>query len=142
MKKVILIIFHLLLWTMVFFTFFNIHNALEGFPKPQGYNPYFDRDLYTGAFTTTISLIFPFYFGYLVLRHILISQNRSGWLLSTVAFMIIYPALISIWDDGFRESAVSQSVFLIAFMNLFLILGAGFKALVMLIESNNNSSKG
>ncbi|PWD99647.1 hypothetical protein [Marinilabilia rubra] len=138
MKKTILIIIHLLLWIMVFFTFFNIHNALEGFPKPQGYSPYSDPDLYTGAFSTTLCLVVPFYFGYLVLQHIFFSKKRSKWLLSTLVFIIFYPVLISILDDGFRESFITQSAFLIAFLNLFLILGAGFKALVMLIENNNS----
>ncbi|WP_462318683.1 hypothetical protein [Marinilabilia sp.] len=136
MKKIILIIIHLLLWIMVFFTFFNIHNALEGFPKPQGYSPYYDLDLYTGAFSTTICLVVPFYFGYLVLRHIFLSERRSKWFFATLAFMIIYPVLISILDDGFRASAIAQSAFLFAFLNLFLILGAGFKALVMLTNNN------
>lgn len=136
MKKTALTIIHLILWTMVFFTFFNIHNALEGFPKPQGYSPYADLRLYTGALSTSICLAVPFYFGYLVLRHIFKSQNKKRWLMATVLFMFVYPVVISLWDDGFRTSAIPQSVFLLAFLNLFLLLGAGFKALLLLIYSN------
>lgn len=134
MKKTIILLLHLVLWAMVFFTFFNIHNALAGFPKAPGYDPFTDISLYAGALVTSIYLIIPFYFGYFITTRFLKSANRKQWIFISLLFMVIYPVLASVWDDGFRYSAILQSVFLFAFLNIFFIMGVGLRSLFILVK--------
>ncbi|WP_291858339.1 hypothetical protein [Marinilabilia sp.] len=134
MKRIVHISLHLLLWGMIFFTLLNIQNALTGFPKPQGYNFLTDPDLHLKSLWVIGFLLVPFYFGYLTLPRLLNGLKKRKWLVSLVLFMVIFPVLASIWDDGFRPGVFLQSVFLFSFLNLFLMMGLGFRSIFMLVE--------
>lgn len=134
MKKSKIIIVHILLWIMVFYMFFNIMNALGGFPKKAGYNPYIDFELYARSITTTLMLAIPFYFGYFLTPYLFKRKKRKLFIIIAVVFGTLFPIVMSIMDDGFRPSAILQSVFLFAFLNIFLILGASFRSIFGWIE--------
>jgi 23S rRNA-/tRNA-specific pseudouridylate synthase len=134
MNKSKIILIHLFLWLLVFFTFFNILNALGGFPKKTGYNPYNDLVLYGRAISTTFMLTIPFYFGYLISPFLFKRKRRDFFVTAAVLFGIFFPVFMSVMDDGLKSGAVMQSVFLFAFLNTFLILGLSFRSLFGLIE--------
>lgn len=134
MKKSVLVLLHFFLWGMIFFTFFNIHNAINGFPKAPGYNPYADVALYAGAITTTFILFIPFYFGYYLIPVLGKYFSRKLMITAAASFGILYPVVLSIMDDGLRSSAIMQSVFLFAFFNVFLIFGLSFRSLFNRVE--------
>lgn len=128
MKKSILVLLHFSLWIMIFYIFFNIHNAINGFPKSPGYNPFADIALYAGAVTTTFILIIPFYFGYYIIPILLKYFSKKLMFTAAASFGILYPVILSIMDDGLRSSALIQSVFLFAFFNVFLVFGVSFRS--------------
>jgi len=134
MKKSIAFLLHLFLWVLVFFTFFNVLNALGGFPKKPEYNPYLDFALYVRSIMTTIMLTIPFYFGYIITPYLFKKQKRKLFISISVIFAVLFPVAMSIMDDGFRQSAILQSVFLFAFLNMFLVLGVSFRSLFGWIE--------
>ena len=134
MKKPKIIIVHTLLWVMVFYMLFNLMNALGGFPKEAGYNPYTDVGLYANSIMTTLVLAIPFYFGYVLTPYLFRRQKRKLFIMIAIAFGTLFPIAMSIMDDGFRPSAILQSVFLFAFLNVFLILGASFRSIFGWIE--------
>lgn len=134
MKKTKIIIVHILLWIMVFYMFFNIMNALGGFPQKAGYNPYTDFGLYTRSIMTTLMLVIPFYFGYFLTPYLFKRQKRKLFIIIAIVFGTLFPIVMSIMDDGFRPSAILQSVFLFAFLNIFLILGVSFRSIFGWIE--------
>lgn len=141
MKKSVIVLLHLVLWAFVFLTFFNIINALQGFPKPAGYNPYSDYELYIRTSVTVFILCIPFYFGYFVTPPLFKKNRRKPFIWLTIAFGIFFPIAMSILDDGFQKSAIMQSVFLFAFLNTFLILGIGFRSLFGWIVQKNVQQK-
>jgi nitrate/nitrite transporter NarK len=140
MKRVLCILLHFLLWCMVFYTFLNFQNALAGFPKHEGYNFLSDAGLYKKTLWTMVFLLIPFYFGYLTLPGLMDHLKRQKWLTSFLLFMIIYPVLVSVWDDGFLPGMIMQSVFLFAFLNLFLIMGLGVRSLFKLFQKTKKSA--
>ncbi len=119
---------HLLLWILLFITFFNIQNAISGFPKETGYHAWADIELYANTLCTLFLLAVPFYFGYLILPFLLKKENKVVFSL-VLLFAFFYPLGLSIIDDGFQLSVLLQALFLFAFYNSFLIFGAGFRAL-------------
>lgn len=134
MKKPKIIIIHILLWIMVFYMFFNIMNALGGFPKKASYNPYTDFELYARSIVITVMLVIPFYVGYFLTPYLFKRQKRKLFIILAIIFGTLFPIVMSIMDDGFRPSAILQSVFLFAFLNIFLILGASFRSIFGWIE--------
>lgn len=134
MKRVVYISLHVLLWGMVFFTLLNIQNAVAGFPKPEGYSFITDPNLQLKSLWIIGFLLVPFYFGYLTLPHLLKRPKKRKWLVSLLLFMIIFPVLASIWDDGLRPGVYLQSIFLFTFLNLFLMLGLGVRSFFLLLE--------
>ncbi len=129
-----IIIVHILLWAMVFYMFFNILNALGRFPKEPGDNPYVDFSLYAWSIATTAMLSIPFYFGYILTPFLFKRQKRKLFIIVAAAFGTLFPIVMSVMDDGFRASAILQSVFLFAFLNIFLILGVNFRSVFGWIE--------
>ena len=134
MKKSKILIVHIFLWIMVFYMFFNIMNALDGFPKKVNYNPYIDFELYARAILITTVLIIPFYFGYFLTPYLFRRQRRRPFIIIVVIFGTLFPIVMSVMDDGFRQGAILQSVFLFAFLNIFLVLGASFRSIFGWIE--------
>ena len=134
MQKPKVIIVHILLWMMVFYMFFNLMNALGGFPKEAGYNPYTDFGLYAKSIMTTFVLAIPFYFGYVLTPYLFRRQKRKLFIMMAIVFGTLFPIAMSIMDDGFRPGAILQSFFLFAFLNIFLILGASFRSIFGWIE--------
>lgn len=134
MKKSAVILLHLFLWILIFFTFFNILNALGGFPQKPEYSPYLDFALYARAITTTIMLTIPFYFGYIITPYLFKRQKKKLFIGLAILFGVMFPIAMSIMDDGLRPSAIMQSVFLFAFLNMFLILGLSFRSLFGWVE--------
>ncbi len=141
MKKSAKILLHLSLWILIFYTFFNIINAINGFPKDPGYNPYLDIELYVHALGTTIALTIPFYVGYFLTPYLFKSEKKKQFIGIAVVFGVIYPIAASIMDDGFRQSAILQSLFLFAFLNVFLVLGVGIRSLSGWIEQKRLHDK-
>ncbi|MBN1187374.1 MAG: histidine kinase [Bacteroidales bacterium] len=134
MKKLKVILVHLFLWLLVFLTFFNIMDAFGGFPQKAGYNPYTDTGLYIRSGWVTFMLSIPFYFGYFITPYLFKRQKRKVFIIISVFFGVLFPLAMSIMDDGFRSSAIMQALFLFAFLNLFLILGASFRSIFGWIE--------
>ncbi len=108
---------------------FNIFIALRGFPENIDYNPYKEFDLYARSVATTLILTIPFYFGYFLTPKLLNKQKRRIFIALAIAFGTLFPVLSSIMDDGLRVSAILQTLFLFAFLNLFLILGVSFRSI-------------
>lgn len=139
MKKLTVTILHLFLWVLIFFTFFNILNVLSGLYKNPGYNPYTDNALYIRAVVTTIMLSIPFYLGYILTPYLFNRQKKKLFVGLAVLFGVLFPIAMSIMDDGFRPGTIMQSVFLFAFLNMFLILGLSFRSLFGWIEQKQRN---
>jgi hypothetical protein len=79
-------------------------------------------------------LAIPFYFGYLLTPYLFKRQKRRVVSIIAVIFGTLFPIIMSVMDDGFRSSAILKSVFLFAFLNVFLSLGASFRSIFGWIE--------
>ncbi len=131
MKYLKITIAHLFLWILLFISFFNIENAIEGFPKEAGYRAWADIDLYANTLSTLFLLAVPFYFGYLMLPFLMKKENKVVFYL-VLLFAIFYPIGLSEISGGFQISLFLQILYLFALYTSFLIFGAGFKALTKL----------
>ena len=141
MKKSVVVLIHGLLWVLIFFTFFNILHAISGLYKKPDYNPYLNLALYIRTASSILMLAVPFYFGYFITPYLFRRQKRKLLISIAVLFGIFFPITISVLDDGFRPSAITQSIFACAFLNTFMILGIGIRSLFGWIEQKRLQEK-
>jgi len=129
MKIGAVVLIHGLLWILIFYTFFNILQALSAGSKDSGYNPFSDAALIISTVSTLVMLAVPFYSGYIVTPYLL--EKRKRMLVIAIAILsgIIFPITLSIANDGLRMSAVRHFFFTFSFLNLFMILGMGTRCL-------------
>jgi len=130
MKKSQIIILHILLWIIVFYIFFN----MEMHPTGWAYNPYLDFYLYVRAFLTIIMLAVPFYYGFLFTPYLFKPQKRRLFIIITIAVATLDPIAVGFLSGAYRPGSIMQLVFLFALLNLFLILGAGFRSIFGWLE--------
>ena len=130
MKKLITVMIHVLLWMFVFYTFFNLLQAISGIYKNPDYNPFADPALFIRTASTLLMLAIPFYSGYLISHFLFEKRMRKLVIITLVIFGLLFPLAMSVADDGFRLSALWQFFFAFTFLNLFMILGMGVRSLL------------
>ncbi len=130
MKRRIVVMIHVLLWLIIFYTFFNLLQAISGEFKNPDNNPYSDSALFIRTASTMLMLAIPFYSGYLISPYLFKKRMRKLVILTLFIFGLLFPLAMSVADDGFRLSALRQFLFSFVFLNLFMILGMGVRSLL------------
>lgn len=130
MKKSYVVIFHLLFWVFLYFTFWYLLRLMPYISKLAEFYP-FPGDIFLLGYcgVLILSLILPFYFGYFITPQLFNKKSRKRAIAFTVAFSVIYPVAGSVFDDGFVKGILLQTVFLFAILNGFLVLGISFRSL-------------
>jgi two-component system LytT family sensor kinase len=134
MKKSIELLIHVLLWALLYFTFWYILRLIPGYPGIPEYDPLADVSLYAWNVLIIISLAIPFYTGYFVTPFLFYHKKKKLFITLTILFGIFYPVATSIMDDGFIPGVFLQTLFSLAFLNAFLVLGISFRSFLAFIE--------